>query len=760
MSVSLKKRLLGQFLLSGLIPIIVIGLFAFYFAKSVLIEQNEIKFQAVVQTKKIAIEEYFNTIKKQVKTLSNNKMIVDATKNFKTQFHSFIEENSDQNNINDMRNELKQYYLGPFAGEYKNQNGKEAPAGMFLEQLDDIAVAAQYYYIQKNANPLGSKHLLDYSDDQSSYSLTHKSVHPIVRQYLEEFGYYDIFIIDDETGHIIYSVFKELDYGTSLRNGPYADTNFAEAYRKARQKMKGEIVLVDYKQYSPSYEAPASFIASPIYDGSTKVGVLVFQMPIDRLNKIMTNIDGLGETGETYLVGQDKLLRSDSRLDPELRNVVSSFRNPDKSRVDVPEMALAFKGEIGHTESINYLEQDVLTAYLPVDLTDEIRWAAIANIHTSEGAAAAMTLGYYIIGIALVSLVYTIFNALYVGKSISNPILSFVSKIDGSSKQVSAAAGGLASSSQLLSELANQQASAIDETAASIEEISAMVKNNVEQAKSSAGLSEKVKDISNTGNQSMSELVSSMVEITESNSKIQELVKVIGEIGEKTEVIDEIVFQTKLLSFNASVEAERAGEHGRGFAVVAQEVGNLAQMSGKAALEIASMVKASIKNAEIITKDNKTKVEKGNTLVEHTAKYLQEIHDASVKLSSQSTQIVSSSKEQAEGINQINTAITDLDRTTQQNSTTADSTSRSSKNLNTQAGELFSNVASLIELITGDTKIEETSKVTSNPSHSEKTKVLELKQKSDDIPMPEFDQQPKIAVGQSHGSNDDDWDSI
>ena len=231
-----------------------------------------------------------------------------------------------------------------------------------------------------------------------------------------------------------------------------------------------------------------------------------------------------------------------------------------------------------------------------------------------------------------------------------------------------------------------------------------MVKNNVEQAEKSSKLSEQVKTVADKGNQSMQNLITSMQDIIASNQKIQELVKVIGEIGEKTEVIDEIVFQTKLLSFNASVEAERAGEHGRGFAVVAQEVGNLAQMSGKAALEIASMVKGSIKNAEAITAENKSKVEAGNLLVQETAKYLGEITADADILLLQAQQIVSASKEQADGISQVNEAMSQLDQATQQNSATAEGTASSSEELATQAEHLKDNVNKLLAMVEGTAK--------------------------------------------------------
>lgn len=136
-----------------------------------------------------------------------------------------------------------------------------------------------------------------------------------------------------------------MDFSTSLSDGPYASTNFGRAFQEANRTLSQDgVVLVDYAQYTPSYEAPASFIASPIFDGGKKIGVAMFQMPIDRLNEIMGERAGLGKTGETYLVGQDGLMRSDSYLDPENHTVLASFRNPAKGRVETEASKAALAG--------------------------------------------------------------------------------------------------------------------------------------------------------------------------------------------------------------------------------------------------------------------------------------------------------------------------------------------------------------------------------------------------------------------------------
>ena len=236
-------------------------------------------------------------------------------------------------------------------------------------------------------SPLGSKHLLDRAKDESSYSALHAKYHPPVRSYLEKFGYYDIFLVDPQNGDIVYSVFKELDYSTSLSTGPYANTNFGRAFQLANQAgNKDFVVLIDFEQYAPSYEAPASFIASPIFDGDKKIGVAIFQMPLDRISEVMSEREGLGESGETYLVGPDFLMRSDSHLDSKNRSVVSSFRHPNEGRVETDAVRAALAGQAAATAVVNYADDSVLGAYSPVRI-GEITWALLAEMSEDEAFA-------------------------------------------------------------------------------------------------------------------------------------------------------------------------------------------------------------------------------------------------------------------------------------------------------------------------------------------------------------------------------------
>ncbi|MDD1783206.1 CHASE3 domain-containing protein [Enterovibrio sp. ZSDZ35] len=266
-----------------------------------------------------------------------------------------------------------------------------------------------------------------------------------------------------------------------------------------------------------------------------------------------------------------------------------------------------------------------------------------------------------------------------------------VKKMSQSANRVATVSNSIDNVSQNLSQISNRQASSVEETSASTEEISGMVRINVQAAEESRDLSKQV-------GEKMSKLDEAMDKISESNQKIAELVKIIGEIGAKTEIIDEIVFQTKLLSFNASVEAERAGEHGRGFAVVAQEVGNLAQMSGKAATDIASIVRQSICEAEAIAKENTTRVEKGSTIVAETRMQSNQVLEGTTRISD-------ASNEQARGIQEISNAVESINKATQHAASIADQASGSSSELSSQAEELNRMVNNLNSFLKGHDKV-------------------------------------------------------
>ncbi|HLE11042.1 MAG: hypothetical protein A2504_01910 [Bdellovibrionales bacterium RIFOXYD12_FULL_39_22] len=289
---------------------------------------------------------------------------------------------------------------------------------------------------------------------------------------------------------------------------------------------------------------------------------------------------------------------------------------------------------------------------------------------------------WIIVGTSLAGILVT-FLLLYflIERVILKRLVVLAQKISSISENLLQSSRDINSTSAKMRDASTQQASALEETSASLEQINSIVKNNVSGAESASKLSRGVKEMYLQGSESMKKLASSMSEILASNQKIQDLVKVINEIGESTKVIDEIVFQTKLLSFNASVEAERAGEHGRGFAVVAQEVGSLATMSGAAAQKISGIVNKSITSSNQIISENRSKVEDGGELVEKTSKIMSDISRNIDLVSENSEKIYTSLKEQMGGIEQIFSAVVNIDHYTQGNTATAENVLETSNSL-------------------------------------------------------------------------------
>lgn len=328
---------------------------------------------------------------------------------------------------------------------------------------------------------------------------------------------------------------------------------------------------------------------------------------------------------------------------------------------------------------------------------------------------------------AMAMLVVSSLFGLGLGYIIINKLAASLTRISDSvnnaSVQVSSASDELSHSSEQLSSSSQQQASALEETSASLTEISGMAESNVNGAVEVNTSAKEVYDITTKTKKSMEELAGAMSEILSSNERIETLVKIIEEIGEKTQVIDDIVFKTQLLSFNASVEAERAGEHGRGFAVVAQEVGNLAQLSGKAALEISSIVKNSIKEAASVASENKTRVSKGEGLAKETSEHMNEVLEKMTGILESISKIVDASKEQGQGITQIGTSVESVSQLTQETASTAQQTASASTELSVQASALMGLVGELKQVITG--KAEQASSVkNSNVDNSKKSENL------------------------------------
>ena len=510
-------------------------------------------------------------------------------------------------------------------------------------------------------------------------------------KYTQEYGYYDLFLIHPQ-GEVFYSVTHEADYKSNLVNGQYAESNLGKLTRQVLQSR--QYGLADFAPYAPSNGAPAAFVAQPLIENGEVKLVVAVQLPLEFINAIMQQRTGMGETGETYLVGMDKRMRSGSYLDKEGRSVTASFAGTiGRNGVDTEASTAALNGETDIKVVTDYNGNNVLSAYTPVNVGDT-HWALLAEIDEAEVNQPIQQLLTFVGVVIAVAIVAIILVAMLVASTITRPLSSALhvadamaqgdlnSRIGACSKdetgqllsrmdhmsgrlreivgEVIGNANGLASASeeisataQSLSQAASEQAASVEETSASQEQIAASVQQNAENAITTDDRATKASSQAVEGGRAVGETVSAM-----------------KEIAEKISIIEDIAYQTNLLSLNAAIESARAGEHGKGFSVVATEVRKLAERSQVAALEIGNLAGDSVQVAE------------------QAGSLLDEIVPSITKTAELVQEIAATSDEQASGVTQISVAMGQMEQVTQQNASSSEELASTAEEMSAQAEQL------------------------------------------------------------------------
>ena len=239
------------------------------------------------------------------------------------------------------------------------------------------------------------------------YDKAHQRHHDYLRRIVEAEGYYDLFLIDPQTESIVYTVKKEVDFGTSLRTGPYQSSNLAEVVGRAKRAgERGAAFFVDFARYRPSRLAPSAFMAAPIVSGSKTVGIVAVQISVEDLDRVLTGNrqwadEGFGESGEVYLVGGDRLLRSNSRAfleDPEAYLETQRDRGATEAEIAAIEkrrttilsqtvateaVDLAIAGEAGTRQIVDYRGEPVISSFAPLNIPD-VDWVILAEKDVAE----------------------------------------------------------------------------------------------------------------------------------------------------------------------------------------------------------------------------------------------------------------------------------------------------------------------------------------------------------------------------------------
>ncbi len=299
----------------------------------------------------------------------------------------------------------------------------------------------------------------------------------------------------------------------------------------------------------------------------------------------------------------------------------------------------------------------------------------------AERAASALSLASTIMIIGLIgALIIGIALAYFITISITKPVNRVIDALNRAGEQVGAASGQVSEASQSLAQGASEQASSLEETSASLEEMTSMTRQNADNATKANGLMNESKATVSQGGEA----------VTRMNAAIEKIKTASNDTAKIIKTIDEIAFQTNLLALNAAVEAARAGEAGKGFAVVAEEVRNLARRSAEAAKNTSDL----IEGAQNYAND-------GVAVAADLGKNFVSIQTSAASVATLVEEIAAASKEQAQGIDQINTAVAEMDKVTQTNAANAEESASASEELSAQAEELNSVVGQLVTIVGG-----------------------------------------------------------
>ena len=391
----------------ALVSVLLLASVQFVFARLLINDSAESQLAAVRDTRVQALEIGTDRLKSRVSSLAINPSVAEALVDLAREFDELDGDlTSDQ--IEDLTTLYDTEALPPFVQAGVDINSAE------LVPASAAGRSAQRLYISENPNGIGERDQLDDAGDGSGYSAAHAAHHPMLRALLENAGMSDLLLVNFDTGEVVYSTMKRIDLGTNAYTGPYADSGLGRVVEKLTTVAPGNSVLSDTFFYIPTSGEPVFFLAAAVRSGTDLVGALVTEVPVRALTDVMTAQGdwqrlGLGASGESYIVGGDRTLRTETRAwleDPAdyLRRHLAQFDDPGATDlieligspvlvqpVDNAAVTESLDGNQFSGTVNNYLGTKTLAASGPADV-EGVNWAVVVEVDKSESDTALNSL--------------------------------------------------------------------------------------------------------------------------------------------------------------------------------------------------------------------------------------------------------------------------------------------------------------------------------------------------------------------------------
>jgi class 3 adenylate cyclase/Tfp pilus assembly protein PilE len=399
---SMRSRILLMLLTVSILSSVVLIIIGYNSGQKAIKESVFNQMTSIRSIKAYELESYFRQVNNVVTTYGHNETMFEAMRQFKQAYRGL-----NNSKLTQDCNVLLSKHYETFAQKLAKNMEVKDNVELFYPNTAE-ACYLQYHYIVENSSPMGQKDALEFSKtDKSGYASVHQKYHKTLRDIVKQFGFYDLFLVDLETGDVVYSVYKETDFATNFYTGPYKDSNLGDLIR--RLKKSGDIdhaQVADFEAYRPSYGAPAAFMGITLANSTNTEGALIIQVPVDEINKIMTGNnnwqnDGLGETGETYLVGDDFKMRSNSRFFyqdtvgfkkamvnnnmpadaiEKMYRLGSTILNVE---IKTNSAKSALKGQTNTVLTEDYRQQPIISSFQPLKLGD-LTWALVCKKDLAE----------------------------------------------------------------------------------------------------------------------------------------------------------------------------------------------------------------------------------------------------------------------------------------------------------------------------------------------------------------------------------------